>query len=203
MLVRQGLRSLLDRIDGIEVIGEAADAAEAHRIICKTEPDVALIDVRLPGRSGIDLLGDLQRSGCRVAAVLLTAFDDADTVLDGIRAGARGFLMKDISLEQLAEAVRTVAEGGSLIEPAVTEHVLRSLDGVRHDFESAGYADPLTVREREILRLLASGYSNAEIATALRIAVGTVKNHISSILSKMGVRDRTRAVLKALDCGYI
>jgi DNA-binding NarL/FixJ family response regulator len=203
MLVRQGLRSLLDHIEGIEVVGEAADAIEAQRVIRKTTPDVALIDVRLPGRSGIDLLGDLQRSGCPVATILLTAFDEPDKVLAGIRAGARGFLLKDISLEQLAHAVRTVASGGSLIQPTVTEHVLRSLNLARHDFTSAEHPDPLTARELEILRLLASGYNNPEIAKALQIAVGTVKNHMSSILSKMGVRDRTRAVLKALESGYI
>jgi DNA-binding NarL/FixJ family response regulator len=135
--------------------------------------------------------------------VLLTTFDDDEALLEGIKAGAKGYLLKDVSLEQLTAAVRTVAAGGTLIRPAVTERVLRGLDHVRRDFEALSPPDPLTRREVEILRLMAGGYSNGEIADALGTAVGTVKNHTSNILSKLGVRDRTRAVLKALELGYI
>jgi len=135
--------------------------------------------------------------------VLLTTFDDDEALLEGMKAGARGYLLKDVSLERLTEAIRTVASGGSLIRPAVTETALRGLEHVLRDFDALSPPDPLTRREVEILRLMAGGYSNGEIADALGTAVGTVKNHASSILSKLGVRDRTRAVLKALELGYI
>jgi DNA-binding NarL/FixJ family response regulator len=202
-LVRQGLRSLLDQTEGIEVVGEAADATEGLRVIGTTTPDVVLVDVRLRGGSGIDLLRDLRRSRCATGVILITTFDDADAALAGIRAGARGFLLKDVSLEQLVRAIRVVASGGSLIRPTVTECALQHLSRVPLEFPCAERPDALTPREIAILRLLAGGYSNGEIARALEIALGTVKNHISSILSKLGVRDRTRAVLKALKSGYI
>jgi len=124
-------------------------------------------------------------------------------LLEGVKAGARGYLLKDVSLEQLTGAIRAVAAGETLIRPAVTERVLRGFEYVRRDFDSLDPPDPLTKREVEILRLMAGGYSNREIADALGTAEGTIKNHASSILSKLGVRDRTRAVLKALERGYI
>jgi DNA-binding NarL/FixJ family response regulator len=137
------------------------------------------------------------------ASILLTTFDDDEALLDGVKAGARGYLLKDVSLEQLTSAIRAVAEGGTIIRPAVTERVMRGLEHVRRDFDALSPPDPLTKREVEVLRLMAGGYSNREIADALGTAEGTVKNHASSILSKLGVRDRTRAVLKALELGYI
>jgi DNA-binding NarL/FixJ family response regulator len=149
------------------------------------------------------VLRDLRKAGAAPPCILLTTFDDDAVVLEAIRAGAKGFLLKDVTLEQLAEAIRTVASGGTLIQPAVTERVLRGLEGVRRDFDSLDPPDPLTPRETEILRLMAGGYSNREIARALGAAEGTIKNHASSILSKLGVRDRTRAVLKALELGWI
>ena len=123
--------------------------------------------------------------------------------LDAVRAGAKGYFLKDVSLERLTEGIREVARGGSIIRPAITERVLKGLEHVRREFDSLSPPDPLTKREVEILRLMAGGYSNREIAEALGTAEGTVKNHASSILSKLGVRDRTRAVLKALELGYI
>jgi DNA-binding NarL/FixJ family response regulator len=124
-------------------------------------------------------------------------------LLEAVRAGARGYLLKDVSLELLTAAIRQVAAGGTVIRPTVTERVLRGLEHVHRDFDALSPPDPLTRREVEILRLMAGGYSNREIADALGTAEGTVKNHASSILSKLGVRDRTRAVLKALELGYI
>jgi DNA-binding NarL/FixJ family response regulator len=135
--------------------------------------------------------------------ILLTTFDDDAALLEGIAAGARGFLLKDVSFERLTDSIRAVARGESLILPAVTERVLKGLEHIRRDFESAELPDPLTRRETEVLRLMAGGYSNREIARALDASEGTVKNHASSILSKLGVRDRTRAVLKAIELGYI
>jgi DNA-binding NarL/FixJ family response regulator len=202
-LVRQGIRSLLELSDDIEVVVEAADGEEAVRVIAETRPDVVLLDVRMPKRSGLDVLRDLRDAGRGVPAILLTTFDDDAVALEGVRAGAKGFLLKDVSLEQLTETIRTVAGGGSLIRPAVTERVMRGIEGARPAFDSLDPPDALTPRETEVLRLMAGGYSNREIADALGTAEGTVKNHASTILSKLGVRDRTRAVLKALELGLI
>ena len=202
-LVRRGIRSLLELASDIEVAGEAADGDEALAVIRRERPDAVLLDVRMPKRNGIEVLRALHASSELPPTILLTTFDDDEALLDGVKAGARGYLLKDVSLEQLTDALRTVAGGGTLIRPAVTERVLRGLEHVRRDFESLSPPDPLTKRELEILRLMAGGYSNREIADALGAAEGTVKNHASSILSKLGVRDRTRAVLKALELGYI
>jgi DNA-binding NarL/FixJ family response regulator len=157
----------------------------------------------MPKKGGLDVLRELQSDPSPPPTILLTTFDDDEVLLEGVKAGARGYLLKDVSLEQLTEAIRTVADGGTLIRPAITERVLRGLEHVRRDFDALSPPDPLTKRELEILRLMAGGYSNREIADALGTAEGTVKNHASSILSKLGVRDRTRAVLKALELGYI
>jgi len=205
-LVRQGIRALLalgDDIADIEIVGEAADGDEAVEVIRRERPDAVLLDVRMPHKNGIDVLRALKSSDELPPTILLTTFDDDEALLDGMKAGARGFLLKDVSLERLKDAIRTIASGGSLIRPAVTDTALRGLEQVRRDFDSLNPPDPLTKREIEILRLMAGGYSNGEIADALGTAVGTVKNHTSNILSKLGVRDRTRAVLKALELGYI
>ena len=202
-LVRQGVRSLLSLAEGIEVIGEASDGKQALEVIPKLNPDVVLMDMRMPVMSGLEALQALARTQSLPPTIILTTFDDDQLVLAGIKAGARGYLLKDVSLEQLAEAIRSVAAGGTVIRPALTERVLRGLEHVKRDFEALSPPDPLTKREVEILRLMAGGYSNREIADALGTAEGTVKNHASSILSKLGVRDRTRAVLKALERGYI
>jgi DNA-binding NarL/FixJ family response regulator len=134
---------------------------------------------------------------------ILAACDDDHLVLHGLQAGARGYLLKDVSLEQLVEAVRTVAGGGSLVAPMVTQRLMAGVARMQNQFTSLEQPDPLTERETEILRLLSGGYSNKEIANSLKVAEGTVKNHVSNILSKLGVRDRTRAVLKALELGIV
>jgi DNA-binding NarL/FixJ family response regulator len=203
MLIRQGIRSLLELAGDIIVVAEAGDGDEASAVIARERPDVVLLDLRMPRKSGVDVLRELRAAGNLPPTIILTTFDDDEALLEGVRAGARGYLLKDVSLEQLTEAIRVVATGGSVIRPAVTERVLRGLEHVRRDFEALSPPDPLTRREIEILRLMAGGYSNREIADALGTAEGTVKNHASSILSKLGVRDRTRAVLKALELGYI
>ena len=202
-LVRRGLRALLDLAGDIAVVGEAGDGVEGATVIRRERPDVVLLDVRMPKASGLDLLRDLRRANELPPTILLTTFDDDEALIEGVKAGARGYLLKDVSLEQLTEAIRAVAAGETLIRPAVTERVLRGLEHVRRDFDALDPPDPLTKREVEILRLMAGGYSNREIAEALGTAEGTIKNHASSILSKLGVRDRTRAVLKALERGYI
>ena len=202
-LVRRGLRALLELAGDIAIVGEAEDGVEGAAIIRRERPDVVLLDVRMPKAGGLDLLRELRQSGELPPTILLTTFDDDDALLEGVKAGARGYLLKDVSLEQLTGAIRAVAAGETLIRPAVTERVLRGLEHVRRDFDALDPPDPLTKREVEILRLMAGGYSNREIAEALGTAEGTIKNHASSILSKLGVRDRTRAVLKALERGYI
>lgn len=202
-LVRQGIRSLLQLAGDITIVGEAGDGDEALSVIAREKPDVVLLDVRMPKKNGLDVLRELKATTTVPPIILLTTFDDDEALLAAVRSGAKGYLLKDVSLEQLTEAIRAVAAGGTVIRPAVTERVLRGLEHMPRDFEALSPPDPLTKREIEILRLMAGGYSNREIAEALGTAEGTVKNHASSILSKLGVRDRTRAVLKALELGYI
>ncbi len=202
-LVRQGVRSLLELSDEIEVIGEAVDGADAVEKIPEIAPDVVLLDMRMPGLSGLDVLQKLGGEDRLPPTIILTTFDDDELVLAGIKAGAKGYLLKDVSLEELVNAVKSVAAGHSIVKPAVTQRLLKGLEKLDTDFLSLDRPDPLTERETEILRLMAGGYSNKEIANALDVAEGTVKNHVSNILSKMGVRDRTRAVLKAFELNFI
>jgi len=202
-LVRKGVRSLLELSDEIEVIAEAADGSEAIAMIPDVNPDVVLLDMRMPGKSGMDVLKELSERDALPPTIILTTFDDDELVLAGIRYGARGYLLKDVALADLVNAVKKVAAGESIVKPAITQRLLKGLEHMHNEFSSLEQPDPLTDRETEILRLMAGGYSNKEIANSLDVAEGTVKNHVSNILSKMGVRDRTRAVLKALELGLI
>ncbi|MGQ4583105.1 response regulator [Lysobacter sp. F60174L2] len=198
-LVRQGVRSLLSLADGVEVVAEASDGRQAIEVIPQVKPDVVLMDMRMPVMSGLEALQALARLGTLPPTIILTTFDDDQLVLAGIKAGAKGYLLKDVSLEQLVDAIQTVAAGGSLMQPAMSQRLLSGLEHMRNDFVSLDRPDPLTERETEILRLMAGGFSNKEIANSLGVAEGTIKNHVSNILSKLGVRDRTRAVLKAFE----
>jgi DNA-binding NarL/FixJ family response regulator len=202
-LVRKGVRSLLELSKEIEVIAEAPDGQEAIRTIPEVQPDVVLLDMRMPGLNGVDVLRKLSEREQLPPTIILTTFDDDDLVLAGIRHGAKGYLLKDVALQELVEAIKTVAGGGSMVKPAVTQRLLKGLKEHQTDFSSLDRPDPLTDRETEILRLMAGGYSNKEIAGSLGVAEGTVKNHVSNILSKLGVRDRTRAVLKAFELQFI
>ena len=199
LLVRQGIRALLELDDSIRVVGEAGD--EAVERVSQAAVDVLLLDIRMPRKSGIEVLRELGTRGALPSTLILTTFDDADVVLDGIRAGARGFMLKDVSYDQLIAAIRAVAEGGTLFQPAVTERLLRAAGAVHVGTEAR--PERLTEREIEVVRLMSGGYSNREIGHALGTAEGTIKNHVSSILAKLGVRDRTRAVLKALEIGLL
>jgi len=199
-IVRQGLRSLLGLSGDIEIAGEAADGEEAIGVIEETKPDVVLLDLRMPKLDGV---GVLKRLRGHPPTLILTTFDDDTNLFDAVRAGAKGWLLKDVSLERLTGAIRTLAEGGTCIEPVITERIVRALGESNVAFDSAELPEPLTDREKTILRLLAGGYSNKEISELLNISDGTVKNHISNLLAKLGVRDRTRAVLKAIDLGVI
>ena len=202
-IVREGLKTLLGLVDDIEVVAEARDGEEAVRLIPERTPDVVLLDMRLPKRNGLEVLRALGDSGELPPTIILTTFDEDALVIEGLRAGAKGFLLKDVSLDQLTDAIREVAAGGTAIQPGITARLVEGLSRLGSELPSLDPHDPLTEREIEVLRLVAGGYSNREIADGLHLAEGTVKNHISSILSKLGVRDRTRAVLKGVDLGYL
>jgi DNA-binding NarL/FixJ family response regulator len=202
-LVRKGIRSLLELTDDIRVAVEASDGEEAIAALASTSIDVVLLDVRMPKATGLDVLAALAKKPGSPPCVLLTTFDDDAVALQGIRLGARGFLLKDVSLEQLTEAVRVVAGGGTLLNPAVTERVVRGLARLDSHVPAASVPGALTKRELDVLRLIASGSSNKEIADALGTAEATVKNQASSIFMKLGVRDRTRAVLRAIELGVL
>ena len=197
-LVREGLRRVLELDGGIMVEGEARDGVEAVELLRRIRPDVALLDVRMPRFDGIAVLRELAGDADPVRCLVLTTFDDADAFLAAVRAGARGYLLKDASPRELGEAIRAVAAGETWFKPAVSDTVLRGLASLRTGETAERVAEELTAREREVLRLLAGGYSNREIGAALGVAERTVKNHVASILDKLWVRDRTRAVLKAL-----
>ena len=201
MLIRQGIRTLLEMDQGISVVGEAADGAETVDKVLAIPVDVLLLDIRMPCQNGVEVLRALAEREALPPTLILTTFDDSDVVLDGIRAGARGFLLKDVSYQQLLAAIRAVAGGATVFQPAVTERLLRVGGALRID--AKGPREQLTAREAEVVRLMAGGYSNREIACALGTAEGTIKNHVSSILAKFGARDRTRAVLKALETGLL
>ena len=196
LLIRQGIRTLLEMDAEIVIVGEAEDGAEAIERVPLAEVDVLLLDVRMPKKSGVDVLRELSAANALPPTLVLTTFDDTPVVLDAIRAGARGFLLKDISYQQLMSAIRAIAAGGTVFQPAITQRLLRAAGTPAPD---AMPIEELTARELEVVRLMAGGYSNKEIAHALGTAEGTIKNQVSSILSKFGVRDRTRAVLKALE----
>lgn len=201
-LVRSGIKGLLDSTSEIEVVGEAADGLVALGVIRRTAPDVVLLDIRMPGMSGIEVLSALAVQDCLPPTILLTTFDDDSALLQGMRAGAKGFLLKDISLECLTDAISRVASGQTLFRPALTQRISLGLQAAPTSFPSQERADALTQRELEVLRLMVAGFNNREIAEALQNREGTVKNHVSSILSKMGVRDRVRAVLRGVELGY-
>jgi DNA-binding NarL/FixJ family response regulator len=202
-LVRQGIRQLLEVSGDLRVTCEAADGEAALQALSSETFDLALLDVRMPKLTGVQVVQRFQKAGGGVPVILLTTFDDDLVLREGMKAGISGYLLKDVSRDKLEQAVRTVAAGGKLILPAVTERAVRELAEKPPSFPAAELPDPLTPREVEILRLMAAGLSNGEIATRLGTAEGTVKNHSSHIFSKLGVRDRTRAVLKALELGCI
>ena len=202
-LIRQGIKSLLDLTPDIRVVAEARDGEEALEVIPRVGARVTLLDVRMPRRTGLEVLEALSASGQVPPVILLTTWDDDAVAVQGIRLGARGFLLKDVTLEQLTGAIRVVAEGGSLLQPAVTQRVLEGVGRGPTTFASMEGPEALSRREVEVLRLMAAGMNNREISQALGTAEGTVKNQASSIFLKLGVRDRTRAVLRALELGYV
>jgi DNA-binding NarL/FixJ family response regulator len=226
-LVREGIRSLLGLVEDIQLVGEAGDGEETVRVVEATRPDVLLLDMRMPKGDGRAVVAELARRKILPPTMILTTFDDDEAAVEVVRAGARGFLLKDVTLDRLVGAVRQLAAGGTMIQPALTARAERELANAREargaqrsepsvsgssrglplehaaNQDEDGATTGVTAREREVLRLLAAGYSNREIARALFLAEGTVKNHVSNILSKLGARDRMRAVLKAAERGYL
>jgi DNA-binding NarL/FixJ family response regulator len=205
-LVREGLRVLLDLIPDIRVVGEAADGVAAAEQAQRIRPDVVLMDVRMPRLDGVAATRKVREMCPDAQVIILTTFDDDEYVFEGLRAGAAGYLLKDVPSEQLAEAIRAAARGAAFIHPSVTRKVVAELtrlterERVRRE---QPLVEPLSPREMEVLALLAQGLSNQEIADRLYIAPGTVKNHVSNILSKLNARDRTQAVLQAQEIGLL
>jgi DNA-binding NarL/FixJ family response regulator len=205
-LVRSGIRGLLELSADIRVVAEADDAASAMQALQQRAYDIMLLDNRMPGETGVELLERMRTQCIAVPAIMLTTFDDDESLLRSLRAGAKGYLLKDISFERLCEAIRQVATGGTMFRPALSERVERSLANERVDHTETRPLEGLehlTRREIEILALMAGGLSNREIADSLGTSEGTIKNHVSNVLAKLGVRDRVRAVLKAIDRGYL
>lgn len=201
-LIRHGLRRLLELADDLEVVAEASDGEQVLAALAQRRIDVIALDVRMPRMDGLQVLDELNTRAQRPACLVLTTFDDSGLLLDAARRGAQGFVSKDISLEELCAALRAVAAGATWFQPALTSNLRQSFERHRNG-EPASYRDSLTDREIDVLRLMAGGLSNREIAEALRTAEGTVKNQVSSILSKMNVKDRTLAVLTAIETGMV
>jgi DNA-binding NarL/FixJ family response regulator len=206
-LMREGLRTLLELHSDLRVIGEAADGLEAESIVARHHPDVVLMDLRMPRRDGITATRSILARWRDVQVLVLTTFDDDELVVQALEAGAAGYLLKDVGSDALAEAVRTVARGESPLEPSVARKVLQHLRTRQREHEAlpppAISNEALTSRELEVLRLLGTGASNREIAEQLFITEGTVRNYISTILSKLGARDRTQAALVAVRMGLV
>lgn len=202
-LVREGLKGLLALSDEIELVGEAADGAEALALLADNEADLVLSDMRMPRLDGVGLIRALAARALHIPVVLLTTFDDTEAFDEAVRAGARGFLLKAISPDTLLQALREVASGGTALRPGLTERMGRLAPQLERGFIATEQPDPLSPKELQVLRLVASGRSNTEIAALLGNSEGVIKNHCSAVFSKMGVRDRTQAVLRAIDLGWI
>jgi DNA-binding NarL/FixJ family response regulator len=199
-LVRAGLRAILDTEPGIDVVGEAGDGSEVRAVVAQVRPDVVLMDVRMPRVDGIAATRALVAAGPLPRVLVLTTFENDDHVLDALHAGAQGFLLKRARPEEIAAAVRTVARGDSLVLP----DAVRRLVGARGHLTDDGLAAAhLTDREADVLRLMARGLANAEIAAELYLGVETVRTHVGNVLAKLGVRDRTQAVVRAFESGFV
>jgi DNA-binding NarL/FixJ family response regulator len=201
LLVREGIRSLLGISSKVEVVCEAVNGTEVVDCIARHHPDVLLLDIRMPVMNGIDALNAMRAADRMVPTIILTTFDDDELVMQGMKAGARGYLLKDVSLESLIAAIEEVHAGGHYVQPIAADNMLKGLAGMKGDFASNAEPEALSPKEVEILRLLACGYSNREISRVVHKSEGTVKNQVSAILAKLGVRDRTRAVLRASELG--
>jgi len=204
-LFREGIRTILSLQPGLEVVGEAANGTEAVELAQRLRPNVVLMDLRMPLLGGVEATRQIraQKADCRI--IVLTTFDDDEEVFDALRAGAVGYLLKDTPSETLVEAIRAAAQGGSFLQPSVAAKVVAEFARLSRPSAAQlrALAEALSDRECEVLRQLAVGKSNKEIAVALDIAEGTVKNHMTNILGKLGVQDRTQAALMARELGLL
>jgi DNA-binding NarL/FixJ family response regulator len=202
-VLREATAELLENQPDMEVVGQAGTGEAVVTLAQALRPDGVVMDIAIPHGSGLGATRRLRERWPQVRVIILTTFDDDEYVFEGLRAGAQGYLLKDVSGEELAQAIRTVAAGGALIEPSVARKVVAEFARLAPSPRSpqGGLAEPLSERELEILRLLAQGLSNPEIAARLHLAHGTVKNYVTAILGKLGVRDRTQAALRARELG--
>jgi DNA-binding NarL/FixJ family response regulator len=204
-MVRAGFRSLLSTEPDLEVVGEASDGEQAVDVVTSLQPDVTLMDIRMPRLDGLAATRQLVESGVPTRVLVLTTFDLDEYVFEALRAGASGFLLKDAPAEELAAAIRVVASGDSLLAPGVTRRVIDAF--VRRAAPATGprdqRLDTLTPREVEVLGLLARGLSNLDIAERLFVSEGTTKTHVSNVLMKLGLRDRVQAVIFAYENGVV
>jgi DNA-binding NarL/FixJ family response regulator len=203
-VVRGGLRMILEAQEGIEVVGEAADGREALDLVRTLAPDVVLMDIRMPELDGIEATRRVPATGAATRVLVLTTYGMDEYVYDALKAGAAGFLVKTDSPERLVDAVRVVAAGEALLTPEVTRRlVARFVAGVRPGAAAPPGLEELTAREREVLKLIARGLSNAEIAAELFVSDGTVKTHVARVLTKLRLRDRVQAVVLAYESGLV
>ncbi|WP_437202230.1 response regulator [Planctomicrobium sp. SH664] len=203
-LFRQGLRTLLSAQAGIEIVGEAEDGEAAVLQVRHLQPDVVLMDLRMPVCNGVEATRRIRALNAKAAVIVLTTFDDDDDVFDAIRAGAAGYLLKDTSPQKLMEAIRAAARGESVLQPSIAAKVIAEfsrLSKLRPRTPSQSLLDRLSERELDVLRHVSRGRSNKEIAAELNIGEGTVKNHVTNVLSKLEVQDRLQAALKARELG--
>jgi DNA-binding NarL/FixJ family response regulator len=207
-LIRKGFRLILSAEADIEVAGEAADGATAVSMCSALRPDVVLMDVRMPGRDGIEATRDIVAAGLPSKVLILTTFDRDEYVYAGLRAGASGFLLKDTQPDDLVAAIRTVAAGEAVLAPGATQRLIRQFAATQQAGSSSGHdtaqiTQVLTSREQEVFSHIAAGMSNSEIAASLCLSEGTVKIHVGRILAKLGLRDRVQAVVLAYESGAI
>jgi RNA polymerase sigma factor (sigma-70 family) len=202
-LVRAGFRKILEGDEQIEVVGEAGDGAETIEVARSTDPDVVLMDIRMPNLDGITATRALTERGERPRVLVLTTFALEEYVYDALRAGASGFLVKDAPPDQLLRAVHVVSGGDALLDPSITRTVIDRFTRTPAPHELSAKLEELTEREREIFQLVAGGLSNAEIARQLVVSEGTVKTHVAHILRKLDVRDRIQAVIYAYESGAV
>jgi len=207
-LVRQGIHFLLESEKDLHVVGHATNGLEAVEESKRLLPDVILMDIRMPEMDGVQATLAILETQPNIGIIILTTFDDDEYVFEGLKAGARGYFLKDVSSEELAAAIRTVFHGGALIQPSITRKVLSEFSRLATNIPpnripNKEILEPLTEREMDVLKAISEGLSNKEISQKLFITEGTVKNHVSNLIAKLNVRDRTQAIIKAREAGLM
>jgi DNA-binding NarL/FixJ family response regulator len=203
-LIREGLKVLLEMEESFMVIGEASNGQQAVDLYIKLRPDIVLMDIQMPVINGVEAIKKILELDKEAKIIILTTFDDDEYVYEGLKSGALGYILKDSSIEKLSESIKVIYQGGALIEPSITKKILSELSKIEKvQKQKEELIEELSAREKEILSLIAKGFSNSEIADKLFLSVGTVKNYVTNILQKLEAKDRTEAVVKAKDLGLI